>query len=77
MMASSREFCFVLLQRKTDGAVHYAAVEQQLRDSGFTVWRAEGQKLLELLAIYFEQNATHESFDLVDGARWLTTETEE
>ena len=33
--------------------------------------------LLELLAIYFEQDATHESFDLVDGARWLTTETEE
>ena len=25
MMASSREFCFVLRQRKTDGAVHYAA----------------------------------------------------
>ena len=77
MMASSREFCFVLRQRKTDGAVHYAAVEQQLRDSGFAVRRAEGQKLLELLAIYFEQDATHESFDLVDGARWLTTETEE
>ena len=77
MMASSREFCFVLRQRKTDGAVHYAVVEQQLRDSGFAVRRAEGQKLLELLAIYFEQDATHESFDLVDGAQWLTTETEE
>lgn len=77
MMASSREFCFVLRQRKTDGAVHYTAVEQQLRDSGFAVRRAEGQKLLELLAIYFEQDATHESFGLVDGARWLTTETEE
>ena len=77
MMASSRQFCFVLRRRKTDGAVHYAAVEQQLRDSGFAVRRAEGQKLLELLAIYFEQDATHESFDLVDGARWLTTETEE
>ena len=38
--------------------------------------RAEGQKLLELLAIYFEQDATHEVFDLVDGARWLTAETE-
>lgn len=76
MMASSREFCFVLRQRKTDGAVHYAVVEQ-LRDSGFAVRRAEGQKLLELLAIYFEQDATHESFDLVDGAQWLTTETEE
>ena len=50
MMASSREFCFVLRQRKTDGAVHYAAVEQQLRDSGFAVRRAEGQKLLALHA---------------------------
>ena len=49
----------------------------QLRDSGFTVRRVEGAELLELLAIYFEQDATHEVFDLVDGARWLTAETEE
>lgn len=32
---------------------------------------------MELLAIYFEQDATHEAFDLVDGARWLTAEMEE
>ena len=77
MMASSRQFCFVLRRRKTDGAINFTTVEQQLRDSGFAVQRAEGQALLELLAIYFEQDATHEVFDLVDGARWLTTETEE
>ena len=77
MMASSRQFCFVLRRRKTDGAINLATVEQQLRDSGFAVLRAEGQKLLELLAIYFEQDATHEVFDLVDGARWLTAEMEE
>mgnify|MGYP000404849864 FL=1 len=76
MMASSRQFCFVLRRRKTDGAINFTTVEQQLRDSGFTVQRAEGQVLLELLAIYFEQDATHEVFDLVDGARWLTAETE-
>ena len=77
MMASSRQFCFVLRRRKTDGAINFTTVEQQLRDSGFTVQRAEGQALLELLAIYFEQDATHEVFDLVDGARWLTAEMEE
>lgn len=77
MMASSRQFCFVLRRRKTDSAINFTTVEQQLRDSGFTVQRAEGQVLLELLAIYFEQDATHEVFDLVDGARWLTAETEE
>ena len=77
MMASSRQFCFVLRRRMTDGAINLATVEQQLRDSGFAVLRAEGQKLLELLAIYFEQDATHEVFDLVDGARWLTVEMEE
>ena len=77
MMASSRQFCFVLRRRMTDGAINLATVEQQLRDSGFAVLRAEGQKLLELLAIYFEQDATHEVFDLVDGARWLTAEMEE
>lgn len=76
MMASSRQFCFVLRRRKTDGAINFTTVAQQLRDSGFAVQRAEGQALLELLAIYFEQDATHEVFDLVDGARWLTAETE-
>lgn len=76
MMASSRQFCFVLRRRMTDGAINLATVEQQLRDSGFAVLRAEGQKLLELLAIYFEQDATHEVFDLVDGAHWLTAEME-
>lgn len=77
MMASSRQFCFVLRRRKTDGAINLATVEQRLRDSGFTVRRVEGTELLELLAIYFEQDATHEVFDLVDGARWLTAEMEE
>lgn len=76
MMASSRQFCFVLRRRKTDGAINFTTVAQQLRDSGFAVQRAKGQALLELLAIYFEQDATHEVFDLVDGARWLTAEAE-
>ena len=75
-MASSREFCFVLRRRKTDGTMNYAPLEQQFRDCGFTVQRAEGQRLLELLAIYFEQDATHEVFSFVDGAQWLTAETE-
>ena len=75
-MASSREFCFVLRRRKTDGAMNYASLEQQFRDCGFVVQRAEGQQLLELLAIYFEQDATHEVFSFVDGAQWLTAETE-
>ena len=40
------------------------------------VVEVEGQRLLELLAIYFEQDATHEVFSFVDGAQWLTAETE-
>ena len=75
-MASSREFCFVLRRRKTDGTMKYASLEQQFRDCGFVVQRVEGQRLLELLAIYFEQDATHEVFSFVDGAQWLTAETE-
>ena len=59
-----------------DGAMNYASLEQQFRDCGFVVQRAEGQRLLELLAIYFEQDATHEVFSFVDGAQWLTAETE-
>ena len=76
MMASSRQFCFVLRRRMTDGAINLATMEQRLRDSGFTVRRVEGAELLELLAIYFEQDATHEVFDLIDGARWLMAEME-
>ena len=76
MMASSRQFCFVLRRRKTDGTMNYAPLEQQFRDCGFVVQRVEGQRLLELLAIYFEQDATHEVFSFVDGAQWLTAETE-
>ena len=51
-------------------------LEQQFRDCGFVVQRAEGQQLLELLAIYFEQDATHEVFYFADGAQRLTAETE-
>lgn len=76
MMASSRQFCFVLRRRMTNGAINRnsgaTAPGQQLRRAA-----CRGQKLLELLAIYFEQDATHEVFDLVDGARWLTAEMEE
>lgn len=42
-----------------------------------TVRRVEGTELLELLALCFEQDATHEAFDLIDGAHWLTAEMEE
>lgn len=56
--------------------MNYASLEQQFRDCGFVVQRAEGQRLMELLAIYFEQDATHEIFSFVDGAQWLTAETE-
>lgn len=76
-MASSREFCFVLRRRKTDGAINHASLEQQFRDCGFAVQRAEGQRLLELLAIYFEQDATHEALSFVDGAAWLLAKAEE
>ena len=45
-MASSREFCFVLRRRKTDGTMNYAPLEQQFRDCGFVVQRAEVGKQL-------------------------------
>ena len=63
-------------QNSREEAMNYASLEQQFRDCGFVVQRAEGQRLLELLAIYFEQDATHEVFSFVDGVQWLTAETE-
>ena len=76
MMASSRQFCFVLRRRKTDGAINFTTVAQQLRDSGFAVQRAGGQVLLQQQAINVAQDAPPAVIDKLDGARWLTAETE-
>lgn len=70
LMASARVFCLVLRQRQESSAAHLANVEKQIADSGFAVHRAGEQALRELLAVYFEQDVSHEVYDSVDGARY-------
>lgn len=74
LMASARVFGLVLRQRQ-DGSFsesYLANVEKQISDSGFTVHRAGEQELRELLAVYFEQDVSHEVYDRVDGERYVT-----
>ena len=74
LMALARVFGLVLRQRQ-DGSFsesYLANVEKQISDSGFTVHRAGEQELRELLAVYFEQDVSHDVYDRVDGERYVT-----
>ena len=74
LMALARVFSLVLRQRQ-DGSFsesYLANVEKQISDSGFTVHRAGEQELRELLAVYFEQDVSHDVYDRVDGERYVT-----
>ena len=48
-----------------------ANVEKHLSDNGFTVHRANEQELRELLAVYYEQDVSHEVYYSVDGERYV------
>lgn len=68
LMASARVFCLAL--RRDADAARLENVEKQITDCGFIVRRAGEQELRELLAVYFEQDVSHEVYDSVDGARY-------
>ena len=72
-MASARTFCLILRQRGEGGFTesYLANVEKHLSDNGFTVHRANEQELRELLAVYYEQDVSHEVYDSVDGERYV------
>ena len=72
-MASARTFCLILRQRGEGGFTesYLANVEKHLSDNGFTVHRANEQELQELLAVYYEQDVSHEVYDSVDGERYV------
>lgn len=72
-MASARTFCLILRQRGEGGFTesYLANVEKHLSDNGFAVHRANEQELRELLAVYYEQDVSHEVYDSVDGERYV------
>ena len=46
-------------------------IEKTLKEQGFAIRRAETEDIKRLLAVYFEQNVTQESFEDHDGDRWV------
>lgn len=68
LMASARVFCLAL--RWDTDAARLESVEKQITDCGFTVRRTGEQELRDLLAVYFEQDVSHEVYDSMDGERY-------
>lgn len=72
--ATAREFLLVIRLRdenETEVFPYLGRIEKTLMEQGFTAKRADREEIKRLLAVYFEQNVTSESFEDVDGERWV------
>lgn len=72
--ATAREFAVIIRFRRgseKDRNRQMNDVAQKLRDTGFTSKRAEHNDIQRLVAVYFEQNVTQETFEEHDGDRWV------
>lgn len=73
LMATAREFFLVVRlhdERESEILPYLARIESSIRDSGFTVRRADEQDIMRMFAVYYEQNVTTEHHDRYDGERW-------
>lgn len=72
--ATAREFAILVRirnQAEKDVVSFLNRIEKTLRDQGFSVKKANHDDLQRIVAVYFEQNVTQESFDEHDGDRWV------
>lgn len=46
-------------------------IEKTLREQGFAIKRSTHEDIQRIVAVYFEQNVTQESFEDHDGDRWV------
>lgn len=72
--ATAREFSIVvrLINHNEKELIPYLnRIEKTLKEQGFAIRRAETEDIKRLLAVYFEQNVTQESFEDHDGDRWV------
>lgn len=72
-MVSAREFLLLYRPREKTKAERDLAilrVEKMLSEQGFFVKRASANDVKRILAVYYEQNVTTESYDAYDGERW-------
>ena len=72
--ASAREFALVYRlgsQESGEDISRLRQTERSLRDLGFQARLASEQDIKRLLAVYYQQDVTTESFENFDGERWV------
>ena len=73
-MATAREFLItvrLINQNEKEVFPYINRIEKTLREQGFSIKRADEDDLKRILAVYFEQNLTQETFENYDGERWV------
>lgn len=75
--ATAREFLLVVRLRNLKDKEIYSnlnRIEKILTENSFTVCRYGREDIKTLLAVYYEQNVTTETFENHDGERWIINE---
>ena len=75
--ATAREFLLVVRLRNLKDKEIYSnlnRIEKILTENSFTVRRYGREDIKTLLAVYYEQNVTTETFENHDGERWIINE---
>lgn len=73
--ASSREFALIYeggRQPEEDAITQLTAIEKHIKDSGFHVRMANAEDIKRLLAVYYQQDVTTETFENYDGEAAMT-----
>ena len=73
-MATAREFLIIIRlkdEKQSEIFPYLNRIEKTLREQGFSVKRAGKEDVKRILAVYFEQNVTTETFEDFDGERWV------
>lgn len=72
--ATAREFAIVVRLKDDDEKEilpYLNRIEKTLKEQSFAVKRAGREDIQRIVAVYFEQNVTQETFDENDGNRWV------
>ena len=78
--ATAREFAMVVRlreQNEKEVIPYLNRIEKTLKEQGFSIKRASHEDIQRIVAVYFEQNVTQDSFDEHDGDRWVILGDEE
>lgn len=71
-MATAREFLIMVrFWHPSESLQQVKNMERTLIEQGFEATLADNAMIKRILAVYFEQDITHETYDDFDGERWL------